>query len=397
MANRNVTQTGGPPGPFFQHIEDLDIVEDQQKVTTGFFTGNIGTLAGSNLTTASLSTTQKKYYYNLQYSSADQLSVSFGHLGGSGSTGTNGSLTNLEGETEAVYKYFANLTMDDDFAKKGFVFDSGSDGSTSLVTGHQSDGQRGEPGMYFIVAERSRMKDRINPGTWTVQLSGSTSYIHSGSQSGGGYTARSSSLIHLTDDSDYTDGGATSTVAGPRYNVISGSAGVRHTSSMQPVFGYFYPNLGLWALRESQLSQSLKGDGGYVTGSGDQSSIAWNKRHGNGLAMDTRINGDVDNAIKIAKALYSGIQTVRAEEDETTTSYFCRARAHQFNATNNPTFLSGSNGRLRNLSMEGNPNVFPTSVGLYDSSYNLVAIGRLSTPIQKNFKKEMTIKVNLTF
>ena len=217
---------------------------------------------------------------------------------------------------------------------------------------------------------------------------------------GGGIDASSTnpiSYIKLTDDSKYSTGGATSTVAGPRYNVISGSAGVRHTSSMQPVFGYFYPNLGLWALRESQLSQSLKGDGGYVTGSGDQSSIAWNKRHGNGLAMDTRINGDVDNAIKIAKALYSGIQTVRAEEDETTTSYFCRARAHQFNATNNPTFLSGSNGRLRNLSMEGNPNVFPTSVGLYDSSYNLVAIGRLSTPIQKNFKKEMTIKVNLTF
>ena len=47
--------------------------------------------------------------------------------------------------------------------------------------------------------------------------------------------------------------------------------------------------------------------------------------------------------------------------------------------------------------MEGNPQTFPTTVGLYDSSYNLVAVGRLSAPIQKNFKKEMTIKVNLTF
>ena len=107
MANTRTT-TGGP-GPFFQHIDDLDIVEDQSKVTTGYFTGNIGTLAGSNLTTASLSTTQKKYYYNLQYSSTDHLSVTFGHLGGSGSTGTNGSLENLEGETEAVYKQFVSL------------------------------------------------------------------------------------------------------------------------------------------------------------------------------------------------------------------------------------------------------------------------------------------------
>ena len=148
-------------GPFFQHIEDLDIVEDQSKVTTGFFTGNVGTLAGSNFVTASLSAAQKKYYYNLQYSSADQLSVAFGHLGGSGSVGTDSSLDNLKGETEAIYRYFANLTMDDDFSKQGFVFNSGSDGATVLAPGHQSDGQRGEPGMYFIQAERNRMKDRI--------------------------------------------------------------------------------------------------------------------------------------------------------------------------------------------------------------------------------------------
>ena len=524
----------------------MDIVEDQSKVTTGFFTGNVGSLAGSNLTTASLSTGNKKYYYNLQYNNVDHLSVAFGHLGGSGSIGSNGSLKNLEGETEAIYKYFANLCMNSEQAENGFIFDSGSDGSTrtTITAEKRADGQRGEPGMYFIVAERNRMKDRINQGTWTLQLSGSKSttavpstiganpatgsliikggnslenlkvtigsvsftvvdptteqsmsayvntstqyYIASGSELGLGAQAGgiSSSMVHrfsnaiasassvlglsgsafvtssntvrleltassngpaynitastnnpeqaywaksgvttklpegvtyaigggidtagtnpmhyikLTDDSKYTDGGVSSTVAGPRFNVISGSAGNRQTSSMQPVFGWFYPNLGLWALRESQLSQSLRGDGGYVTGSGVQSAIAWHSRHGSGLAMDTRIGGTVDNSIKIAKALYKGTQIMRAEEDQTTTSYFCRARAHQFNATNNPSFTSGSNGRYKHLSMEGNPQVFPTTVGLYDSAYNLVAVGRLSKPIQKNFKKEMTVKVNLTF
>ena len=48
MANKTMAPAGGgQPGPFYQHIEDLDIVEDQQKVTTGFFTGNVGTLTSA--------------------------------------------------------------------------------------------------------------------------------------------------------------------------------------------------------------------------------------------------------------------------------------------------------------------------------------------------------------
>ena len=374
---------GVTAGPFFQHIEDLDIVEDQSKVTTGLFTGNIGTLAGSNFVTASLSAAQKKYYYNLQYSSADQLSVAFGHLGGSGSTGTNGSLDNLKGETEAIYRYYANLTMDDDLVKKGFVFDSGSDGSTVLAPGHQSDGDRGEPGMYFITAERNRMKDRVNKGTWTIELSGSAT------------SGAPSASLKLTDDSAYTDGGQTSTVAGPRYNIVAGEAGTR--TSKTPVHGWFYPNIGLFAIRQSTVSSSIPG---YKTGSvanSDDRVLGLNAASG-GLGMEVGIGGaNHTNAIKMVNALRKGTHTLRAEEDQTTTSYFCRARANQFNATNNPTWLSGSSGRLANLDMEGSLEVYATTVGLYDSSYNLVAVGRVSKPIKKTFKTESTFKVNLTF
>ena len=34
---------------------NTDVINDTTKVTTGFFTGGVGTLAGSNLATASLS------------------------------------------------------------------------------------------------------------------------------------------------------------------------------------------------------------------------------------------------------------------------------------------------------------------------------------------------------
>ena len=47
--------------------------------------------------------------------------------------------------------------------------------------------------------------------------------------------------------------------------------------------------------------------------------------------------------------------------------------------------------------MRGNPTTFITSVQLYNSAGDMVAVGNLSTPLQKNFSKEATIKVKLTY
>ena len=107
-----------PNQRMFSRIDNQDIIEDVHKVTTGFFTGGTGKLTSGNLVTKSLSTTQDNYYYNLQYSSADQLSVTFGHIGGSGSNGSNGSLSRLVGETEAIYKSFANQLLPTNVANK---------------------------------------------------------------------------------------------------------------------------------------------------------------------------------------------------------------------------------------------------------------------------------------
>ena len=86
---------------------NADKIITEISVTNGFFDGGVGTLAGSNLTTSSLSTTQKNYYYNLQYNSKDHFSVTYGHIAGSGSDIQN---TTTEGTTQAIYKQFYNFT-----------------------------------------------------------------------------------------------------------------------------------------------------------------------------------------------------------------------------------------------------------------------------------------------
>ena len=57
-----------------------DTITTQITVTNGYFDGGVGTLDGSNFTTASLSSTQKSYYYNIQYNSKDHFSLTYGSL-----------------------------------------------------------------------------------------------------------------------------------------------------------------------------------------------------------------------------------------------------------------------------------------------------------------------------
>ena len=87
----------------------------------------------------------------------------------------------------------------------------------------------------------------------------------------------------------------------------------------------------------------------------------------------------------------------RDEEDQVSNQYFCRVRAGEMNFSNNPTFVSGSNNELRQKTMWNNPTVYPTTVQLYNGSGDVVAIGRLSKPLKKNFSSEATIKVKLTY
>ena len=101
---------------------------------------------------------------------------------------------------------------------------------------------------YFVVAERLQMKDRLNPGTFTLSLSGSNS------AGGIGKT------LNLTDDSKVNN--ATAAPFGERYSIQVGSVGVISDTTEH---GHFYPDAGIFVLSANQLSASLPGKPTYVT------------------------------------------------------------------------------------------------------------------------------------
>jgi len=336
-------------------------------VTNGFFDGGVGTLAGSNLATSSLSTTQKNYYYNLQYNSKDHFSVTYGHIAGSGSDIQNAT---TEGTTQAIYKQFYNFTE----AKSVNVRDGVGWG---MVDGTSTTNEVTQSGVYIIAAERLQMKDAINPGTWTMTLSGSNS------------VGAKNSLV-LTDDSKTVD--AKSAPFGPRYNIVSGSAGTIKTAYTEKTYGFFYPDAGVMVLSANALSSSLPGSPGYV-----KSGSGYGLKKHNGFASDTRVGSNADNANKIRVALQRGSTTIRSEEKQYIYDYFCRAKANEYNLSSNLTFWSGSAYEIRHSDMVTNPQTYISEVGLLDAAGDLLAVGRLSSPINKNFSSEAIVKVRLTY
>ena len=345
-----------------------DVVTTEITVTNGFFDGGKGIVQGTSLTTASLSTDQKKYYYNLQFNSKDHLSVTYGHIAGSGSGEQS---TNVEGETQAVYKQFYNFTENDREKLK-----TSQGWSMNSVT--QSEA-------YICSAERLQMKDRINPGTWTFKLSGSDAEEPAAPNTSTGIAR------HFTDDSKTTDPSAAP--FGERYNIVSGAAGTVHTAASTKTYGHFYPDAGLWIFSATELSSSIPGQVGFEKSGSGYSAVL----PGQGLSSDLRVDSDADNAFKFATSLQKGTVTLRSEEYQYIYDYFCRAKANEFNYSNNITFWSGSDYQIRHNDMQNNPQVYITEVGLYDSAGQLMAIGRLSSPLEKNFSSEAVVKVRLTY
>ena len=88
----------------------------------------------------------------------------------------------------------------------------------------------------------------------------------------------------------------------------------------------------------------------------------------------------------------------RNVETISSTHYFVRIRNGEYNYTNNPTFVTGSEGEIANMTFKlDEPVTYITTVGLYNDRQELLAVAKLSQPIQKSFAIETLIKVKLDY
>ena len=377
------------PGTFVKINSATDTITDTAKVTTGYFSNGSGKLLGSSIYTSSLTDANENYYIGITgdnpasvTSPVTQFTVAYGHYAGSGS---NTDADDIKGATQAIYNQWATTLLGENEVTGGFKI---SANGSYLANATVGAGTRDED-VYVLVGRRSLFKERINKGNSTLAFSGSA-------VAGGGTTK----LLELTDDSKTAT--PVSTVAGPRHAIISGTDGTAATGhdAATRTFGFFWPDAGVMVFSQRELSASICGKTNCT------SSVATENAGGdsvfNGFAPSLHNDANQKNALKFVNCLKAGASSdtyvqMRSEEDQTSVAYFCRATAGQFNFSNNPTFVSGSSNSLRHTDMFGNPVTYITGVGLYNTSGQLVAIAKLSTPLKKNFSSEATIKVKLTY
>lgn len=120
---------------------------------------------------------------------------------------------------------------------------------------------------------------------------------------------------------------------------------------------------------------------------------------------DFMVSGSVDNIVDhfAGCRFSSGTLTAATFQNNTyinSTLIFCRATADEFNYSSNPSYTDSDNRiRVIDQGQEGNQRAFamPTTIGLYDANSNLLAVAKLSRPIEKNDEKDLTIRVRLDF
>lgn len=120
---------------------------------------------------------------------------------------------------------------------------------------------------------------------------------------------------------------------------------------------------------------------------------------------DFLVSASIDDIVDhIASTRFqSGTLTAATFQNNTninSTIIFCRATADEFNYSTNPTFIDNSNKiKVIDQGQENYQRSFtmPTTVGLHDQFGNLLAVAKLSRPIEKNDEKDLTVRVRLDF
>jgi hypothetical protein len=335
----------------FKRFDPEDFVVSSDSITS-----TLWSTGAPALTTFFTSSTQEAgssgdYYLSIYQTSSNlstaavQFDIAYADSLGSGSTLYN-PIVPQNSYTKTIYGQYRSLILEDETAQ--FTFGTGN----NVATGSN---------FWVLSIERANYKQSLFPGSLNLQLSGS-----------GG-------IINLTDDS--LDNPVSVFLGSTRvYQLISGSNGTAGTLANSGYvagsgsYGLVFPDLGTILLNPAAISQSIR-----VAPSRSNNSDGLNNRR-----LFTSISGAASFALN-------------SEETITSDYVFVRARNSEFNYSENPSFISGSTGEVIYDNFINSPQVYITTVGLYNDSNNLLAVAKMSRPLLKDFTKEALVRVKLDF
>lgn len=339
----------------FKRLDPEDFIVSVDTVTQPIWTGNSVDLTSFYTSSAQRLDKSGEYYlsvFNNEIGEANtevQFDIAFADKDGKGTSAYNSNVSLENSRSKTIYGQYRSLILEDETATFKF-------------------GGVEQNSFYVLSVSRARYKEKLLPGSFDLLLSGS---------------GDSNPNLRLTDNS--LDVPLPKYFGTQRaYEIVSGSEGVAHSgtgyTSTSGSYGLFFPDTATILLNAAALDL--------------------NNIQGINLKTGYDVNFDNENTTKLFNAISgsgNGNFSMNCEETLSTDFIFIRARNSEFNYSENPSFISGVNGEVIYDYFINNPQVYPTSVGLYNDSNELLAVAKLSRPLRKDFTKEALIRVRLDF
>lgn len=351
----------------FKDLNDTDVVKGRtQAVTTGLWSNNEPQATQFFIASDQIAPTGSNdfdikngaYYYNVynvdpsvDTSAEIQFTVAYGHSEGSGSLIDLAAGSTLP--TKAIYNQYKNILLNPNDTVFTFSL------SGSALTGFDSED------IWIINFSSNRFKERLDPGVLEFTLKGG--------------------LGQETFIDDSLENTNVVSPGGRVFNIVVGTldGGVtKKYDSQGRGFGLLYPDVGIIILNPTAIAQEL----------------------GNDISPDLGTDGYKQNHAILFNMIKDGANfKARSTEFISSRQYFIRVGNQEFNYSNNPTFIKSDeenptiDGELRFPQFVNDPQVFITTVGLYNETNDLIAVAKLSQPIKKSFDEEVLIKIRLDF
>jgi len=337
----------------FKRLDPEDFVVSSDSVTSTLWSTGAPTLTQFFTSSVQEAGSSGDYYLAVYQTSSTltsatpQFEIAYADSMGSGSALYN-SIVPGKSPSTSIYGQYRALILEDENAT--FTFGS----STNILTATH---------FWVMSIDRAQYKESLFPGSLNLKLSGSNG------------------IVNLTDDSQ--DNPVNQFLGSSRYyQLISGSNGTAGSLANSGYvansgsYGLVFPDLGTIILNPDAISQSIH--------------------------VDTLRNPALSNTDNNPRILYNAISlgesfALNSEETITSDYIFVRSRNSEFNYSENPSFISGSTGEVIYDNFINHPQVYATTVGMYNDSNELIAVAKLSRPLLKDFTKESLVRVKLDF
>jgi hypothetical protein len=112
-------------------------------------------------------------------------------------------------------------------------------------------------------------------------------------------------------------------------------------------------------------------------------------------ALQTMVTGTISGSCDVIRKRIQNISFNNTTEINSKI-YFCRVPHNKYNYSANPTYTAASKIQVKNLPSDP-PLSYITTVGLYSSNNELLAVAKLSEPLRKDPTNELTLRVRLDY